>query len=534
MKRALSFLCVVCLLVGLTACGNTPENSEGSTPESSTTTTTVGTDNGTSATDGTTADTADTTVGSGTGEDTTTASTSGAGSVTTTPTTDTGKPTAGQSSTAGSSADKTTKTTSTTKATTKPGFSVTKPKPSVTEGEMLDLALNVYQDLLDNWWTGNAKTGHFIPTNGGKPSETMGIVWEHAMALLALDTLYQATGMTEIHNRIIAEWEYIKKITPSHDYFVKPAYGHNQWQDDAGWAAMFYMVAYKHTGDKYALDITGELIRNCYDYWEDGDLATNGLFYYPSFEPDTRNRFNSMHAVSLLTAAFDYLEYRDDPQLEKDTMAIYNWLEKNMLRDGEFSYVNSLKQTKTGFCDDMLYWFNYNQQRAEFSEYTGPEGAATPNTMKEGQSYVFLGGTMGMAGVHVQLYNRTGEKKYLERAQRTLRAVNDNKYLIQNGVYVNAGDAWTNASFMYSWVTRVLTLPGLQKKDVKILKDTANSIYNHSRTNDGYYSGSWSGPAEDADTPWGRMGWSHDTIMCSATSIHMVFAAALAESMGLG
>ena len=204
-----------------------------------------------------------------------------------------------------------------------------------------------------------------------------------------------------------------------------------------------------------------------------------------------------------------------------------------MLRDGEYTFVDKFKKTKKHTCEDMLYWFNYNQQRESFDVYIGPEGAATPNTMKEGQSYVFLGGTMGMAALHARLYEKTRDKMYLERAQRTLRAVNDNKYLVVNGVYVDAGDAWTNASFMQQWVKEVLTLPGLQKKDVQILEATANSIYDHARTDDGYYSGSWSGPAEDSQTPWGKMGWTHDTIMCSSTSMHMVFAAALAESMGL-
>ena len=522
MKRVLSLLCAVCLLATLAACGNTPENSgDSSAPAGSTTTTTATVD---SSGDSTTGTAGSATTDNGTGEATTEVTPSGTESTTGT---GTEKPTATKT-------DKTTKTTSTTKTTAKPDFSVTKPKPSVTEGEMLDLALNVYQDLLDNWWTGNAKTGHLINTSGGKPNKDIHFLWEPAMAIFAMDTLYQATGYSELHDRIVAEWNYIRQCYPKYDLYVDPGQYFNWAQDDAGWNTMLFMTAYKHTGDDFALDVAVGLIKNCYTYWANGDLATGGLLYDHYVHENDNARFNSMHAVSLLTAAFDYLEYRDDPQLEKDTMAIYNWLEKNLLRDGEYAFVTKNKQEKTGFCDDMLYWFNFNQQRTEFDVFTGPEFALQPNALKEGYGSVFLGGTMGMASLHARLYKKTGDKTYLERAQRTLRAVNDNKYLVQNGVYVNVGDAWTNACWMQYWGTDVLTLPGLQKKDVKILKDTANSIYNRSRTNDGYYSGSWSGPAEDADTSWGRMGWTHDTIMCSATSMHMVFAAALAESMGLG
>ena len=398
---------------------------------------------------------------------------------------------------------------------------------------MLDLALNVYQDLLDNWWTGNAKTGHLINTSGGKPNKDIHFLWEPAMAILAMDTLYQATGYSELHDRIVAEWNYIRRCYPKYDLYVDAGQYFNWAQDDAGWNAMLFMTAYKHTGDDFALDVAVGLIKNCYTYWANGDLATGGLLYDHYVHENDNARFNSMHAVSLLTAAFDYLEYRNDPQLEKDTMAIYNWLEEHLLRDGEYTYTTKNKQEKTAFCDDYLYWFNYHQQRTEFDVYIGPERSEKPNDIPEGYGAVFLGGMMGMAALHARLYAKTGDEMYLARAKRTLRAVNDNKFLVKDGVYVNSGDAWTNASWMSYWVSQVLTLPGMQKKDVEILKDTANSIYNHSRTDDGYYSASWRGPAEDADTSWGRMGWTHDTIMCSATSMHMVFAAALAESMGL-
>ena len=165
--------------------------------------------------------------------------------------------------------------------------------------------------------------------------------------------------------------------------------------------------------------------------------------------------------------------------------------------------------------------------------YIGPGGAEEPYRMEEAHSSVCLGGTMAMAVLHTRMYELTGEKRYQERAQRTMRAIFDSPYLVKNGVFVDAGDGWTNAAFMCQFVTEVMTLPSLQQKDVQILNNTANSIYGKARTQDGYYSASWSGPAEDADTPWGRMGWTHDKIMTNATSVHMIIAAALAESMGL-
>ena len=427
---------------------------------------------------------------------------------------------------------KTDHSAATGKTTAATEFTPTVPKPSVTGGEMVQLALSAYQDLLDNWWTGNAKTGHLIATQNGLPADKMGFLWEHAMAIFALDSLYKATGYKEIRNRIVSEWAYIRACYPAYDAYVTvPEYFHTA-QDDAGWNAMLYMLVYEYTGDTFALDAAGDLIRNTYAFWKNGDLS-KGLLY--DHDPsDETTRHSATHVASTMLAAFDYLKYRRDDTLKQNTITLYNWAEETFLRDGEYAYTLTNGQKKTGFCDDMLYWFNINMGRTGGRIFQGPEEAENPNRIDEGNSAVFLGGTMGMSVLHVRMYELTGDKKYRERAQRTVRAVFDNPYLVKNGVLVDAGDGWTNAAFVRQFVTEVLTLPGLQKKDIRILNDTANAIYGNARTADGYYSASWSGPAEDANTPWGKMGWTHDKLMTTATSIHMVIAAGLAESLGLG
>jgi len=402
--------------------------------------------------------------------------------------------------------------------------------------------MRAYNDILNNWWTGDAKSGHLRATDGGllrAEGEPQGFLWEHTTVLFGFETLYAATQNKEFLDRIWADWEFFKRSWPNRNDYVD-AGGHNfNWaQDDAGWNAMFYMMIYKRFGDEDALELAGELIRNSYEFWKDGDVA-NGLLY--DHEPhDEKTRHKSLHMASLIIAALDYLEARKDEALEKDTMAIYNWVENNMLRKGSYRYLDGEKNEKLCYCDDMLYWFNYNVNRVGKPVYNGPEFGDVPHKMDEGLSdyskdrlcSVFLGCNFAMAAIHARLYRKTGDEKYLLRTKETVRALNDCETLQNNGVYRNSGDAWTNAQFMLMWIEDALTLPGVcTAKDIDLLKNTAQSIIENTRTPDGYYGACWSGPWDDTNEAWAIGGWSRKTIMANGTTTHMVFAAALAEKL---
>ncbi len=395
-----------------------------------------------------------------------------------------------------------------------------------------EMAYAAYRDLLENWWTGDEKTGHFIHTDGGIPREEPGFLWEHAMAIFGMDSLYQITGDKEIRDRIIAEWNHMRACYPDRKIYVEAGKEINWAQDDAGWNAMLYMLAYRYTGDPFCLGIAKDLIRDTYDYWADGGDLKNGLLYdHQRWDPTMRNVMT--HAASTTLAAFDYWKATGDDSLMADAVTVYEWVEENMLRKGEYWYILHDGTRHTGYCDDLLYWFSYNKERETFNVYTGPEEGPNPNKILEADSAIFLGGTMGMGVLHVRMYQYTGDETYLRRAVETLHAVTDNSYLVQNGVLVDAGDGWTNAAFMQQWVSEVLTLEGARCKDVELLKNTAESIYRNARTPKGLYSAAWSGPAEnDADTPWGRRGWTHDKLMTCATCVHMIIGAYCAECKG--
>lgn len=396
---------------------------------------------------------------------------------------------------------------------------------------MKELAYAAYRDLIRNWWEGDEKTGHFKMIDNGLPAQTQYMFWDHAQAIFALDTLYRACGLAEIHDRIAAEWAFCQRCFP-YEMLVIPAGGPNWAQDDAGWDAMVYLTFYRHTRDPYALRAACDLIRHTYEHWQDGSLS-NGLLY-PHDKDDPNERNVMMHVASTMLAAFDYAQASGDDSLTADTVTLYTWTESHMLRNGNYSCVLDDGTVYEGHCDDLLYWMSYNKARIGKRVSTGPEYGLRPYVMEEADSAVFLGGVMGMAAVHMRMFAHTGDIRYRQRAYETLRAVFDCPYLVRNGVFVNAGDGFTNCAFMQEWVAEVMPLSPDKAKDAQIIKSTAVSIYQNARTADGYYSASWSGPAEDdADTPWGRMGWTHNKIMTCATSVHMIAAAALAESLGM-
>ena len=126
----------------------------------------------------------------------------------------------------------------------------------------------------------------------------------------------------------------------------------------------------------------------------------------------------------------------------------------------------------------------------------------------------------------------TGEKVYLDRAIRTAGAIA--RKLTAGGVYVKDRDAWTNGTFAGDWAQDVLSLPGVEDRHKELLLRTADSIYRKARTSQGYYGGSWSGPAEGPGSPWCMKGSRPQQITTSASSVNVIAAAALAGRDRIG
>lgn len=97
------------------------------------------------------------------------------------------------------------------------------------------------------------------------------------------------------------------------------------------------------------------------------------------------------------------------------------------------------------------------------------------------------------------------------------------------GVYLDDRDAYTEGVFAGDWAREVLTLPGIDPKHWTILWTTADSIYSNARTTNGYYGGSWSGPADGSGSAWWLNGSIPQQITVSSSSGNMIMAAAALE-----
>ena len=94
---------------------------------------------------------------------------------------------------------------------------------------------------------------------------------------------------------------------------------------------------------------------------------------------------------------------------------------------------------------------------------------------------------------------------------------------------MNDRDAWTEGTFAGDWAREVLSLPGITARHLTLLRTTADSIYTNARTN-GFYGGSWSGPATGGGSLWWAIGSTPEQITTSSSSGNMIIAAAVSDA----
>ena len=398
-------------------------------------------------------------------------------------------------------------------------------------GMIIELAKEAQQDMYKNFWDEENNRMH-KENQGYVANENIRqqMIWAHATMAFEMYSLYQATGDEDIKNRLAAQWEFTKEDFTYERLTSNFSNAPNIAVDDTGWDAMAYMLYYHVTGDEYALNAAKDVITNGYEYYKDGD-TTNALWYPqnpPSQGGGAEKRFKSMAMTGILNAALDYTITTGDKSLLPDTLNIYKWIEENMLRNGKKTYPNGQVDGSPLVVDvdDNLYWMDFNVDREGQSEVNGPAGGLRPNAIGEAGSVSALFANMGMGVAHARLYKITGEKKYLDRAIETVRALNDSEYYNNKGVYVNDRDAWANAAFAGPWVSEVLTLEGVTEADKQRMYDTALSIALNCRTEDGYWKAEWSG-----GNAWSNGETVPEQIMTSGTTVGMLTAAAWLEKI---
>ena len=366
------------------------------------------------------------------------------------------------------------------------------------------LARGGMDDLLAHFWTGDETTGHIVNTWYGytnKLPDARGALWERAMLFLTLDNADRALGDPTCARRLRADWERTKALyTPAQLEACGAKSGANWASDDAGWAALMYLAAHRVTGDRAARDAARGVVNHAFDRWLDGELG-GGLWY-----SDDR-RAKSLYQASLVLAALRLWELTGDRAFHDRALDCYQWIEAHLLRA------------------DGLYWCDYGR--------SGPVGANRPDDIREAGSVVFLGGNMAMGVLHARLYRLTRDEDYRRRALRTADAILA-RLVTDQGVYLDERDCWVNGVFAGDWAREVLALPGIGAKHRAVLRATAESIHRNARTTDGYYGGSWSGPAEGPGSRWFVKNFKPQQIMTSASAVNMMVAAAALETAPAG
>ena len=359
------------------------------------------------------------------------------------------------------------------------------------------------RDLLQHFWVNKAGGGHIVNTWHGYatgPSQAplpdaRGALWERATCYLALDSFYRLTADPNIKQKLSADWQWTKAAYPADKLEACGADSGTNWaQDDAGWSALMYLAAYRDTADPAALGRARGLVNHAFKRWEDEKLGD--LWY------DDKRAIKSLYQVSLVLASLELYQLTGERSFYDHAFACYSWMEQHLRRD------------------DGLYWCDYNE--------AGPVGRDRPNDIKEAGSVTYLGGDMGMAVAHARLYRITGQEVYRARAERTAEAILQ-RLTGPDGVYLDDRDAATEGIFAGDWAREVLTLPGVAAAHRLALQHTADSIYAHARTPDGYYGGSWAGPATGAASVWWSKGVKPQQLMTSANAVSVIVAAAFLE-----
>ena len=351
-------------------------------------------------------------------------------------------------------------------------------------------------DLINNFWQGDSKTGYLRPTWQGLPedlADERGAIWEAAEVLFNIYDMWVLTGDEQYKDYMVAEANYFKTSFRPEELEEAGALLHTA-SDDCAWHAMLYLNFHTVTGDEWFVERAINLLDNAYERWHD-DTIGGGMWYRD--DSDSKSLYEAGIALDWLRI----WEITGEQRFYDLALESYEWLHTALGReDGLY------------FCETME---------------SGPRGEFSPNDIHEAGSVSFLGGNMCMASLSAKFYQITGDQRYLDRAYATNAGIL--QVYDKDGVLLNDRDAWTNGTFTSFYVSEVLSLPDTEAMQ-ELLKSTARSIAANDRTADGYYGGSWQGPADGAGSIWASGGSIAQQTMTSGSTVAILIGAALLEA----
>lgn len=356
------------------------------------------------------------------------------------------------------------------------------------------LAALAIDDVLAHFWTGDRETGHFARTWNGligdKSRDPRGSGWETAQLVYAVYDLWMATGDESYRELVEAEASFYRNNFTREE--LVNAGGEFNWAtDDCAWNAMQFLAFYTVTDDDWFLQCAIELLDNTRARWYDEEL--NGMYYRDGVD------FMSLYEVGCAISWLRIWEITGEERFLHLAQQSYEGMHSRLIRDDGLYY-----------CEANVHW---------------PVG--DKNTIYEGCSTSFLTGNMGMAALSAKFYEITEDEVYLDRVYATNTGLL--KFYYDDGVLLNDRDAWTNGAFAAYYAADVLSLPNTEEMQ-ELVKATAVSIVKNARTTNGYYGGSWGGPAEGSFSTWYAKGSIPLQSMTTGTTVLMVVSAAVLEA----
>lgn len=359
------------------------------------------------------------------------------------------------------------------------------------EGFYLALAEAAMEDMLSNFWQGDTETGRILPTSHGYATGTdYTCLWESAMLMFGIYDMWVLTGDEYYKDLLVAEANYIRENFDPQT--LETAGGDQNWAcDDCAWNAMLYLSLYTVTGDQWFVDRTIGLLDDVNARWYNAELG--GMYYRDDVD------FMSLYEVGVAVSWLKLWEITGQQRFYDLALRSYEGMHNRLGRD------------------DGIYYTD--------ASIEAPKGEK--ERIQEASSSSFLTGNMGMAALSAKFYRLTGDQKYLDRVYD----INEGllKYYDKNGVLLNDRDAWTNGVYAAFYASEVLSLPDTEEVRA-LVNNTALSIATNARTDEGYYGGSWSGPAEGSGSTWYSKGSIPQQSMTTATSVLMILAAAIYDA----
>lgn len=218
------------------------------------------------------------------------------------------------------------------------------------------------------------------------------------------------------------------------------------------------------------------MIEKAADCWLDNSLG-GGMWY------ENTRKWKSLYQIAVVMACLDVFEYTGEKRYFLLAMECYYWMETHL-------------KWKAG-----IYWTDLNcsglpgQKEPAIAEYR-----EDPSLVGDPGSLSFLGGNMAMGAIHARLHRISGLEVYRMRLEELCSGLIE--IYIRDGCFINDRDAWTDTYCLGEWTREAAVLPDLDPRLNKALVDTALSVAQNARTEDGHYAAVWRGPAEDPNHRW--------------------------------